>query len=80
MQPPLTPFILLAQVLVKALWRGADFTGGDKKQENDDNWKRGQKVEVPCEVKIKALKFLAEAYDRKHEYEDVDFDDEMYRE
>ena len=42
--------------------------------------KRGQKLEVPCEIKIKALKFLAAAYERQDEYEDVDFEDEMYRE
>ena len=36
-------------------------------------------MEVPCEVKIKALKFLAQAYGRENEYEDIDFDSEEYR-
>lgn len=42
--------------------------------------KRGKKLEIPCEIKIRALKFLTEAFEAQRSYEDVDFEDEVYRE
>ena len=41
--------------------------------------KRGKKLELPCDSKIKALKFLVEAYEVEHQYDEVDFEDEMYK-
>jgi hypothetical protein len=40
--------------------------------------KRGQKVDIPCEVKMKALKFLHQAYGMQNEV-DVDYDDPIYK-
>lgn len=37
----------------------------------------GKEPQRNCEIKIKALKFLSEAYERQDEYADIDFEEEL---
>ena len=42
------------------------------------NPSRGQKPQLPCCIKMKAIKFLARVKEREADFEGVDFDHEVF--